>query len=117
MLHKDQNIISNDKAIFERNNTYTTQPKHLQPEMKTPMDIHQQRNVVRTLSITTTSTELLRISVSTRLRACSAQSGCEMSRFSVFTPIAWAREGSRACSASTKTQQPASKRQKPNNEP
>lgn len=59
-----------------------------------------------TLSTTTTSTEPLRIRVSTRLRACSPVSGWDSSKFSVLTPIISAREGSKACSASIKAQYP-----------
>jgi hypothetical protein len=57
-----------------------------------------------TLSTTITSIEPLRIKVSTRLSACSPQSGCERSKFWVFTPIDSASDLSSACSASIKAQ-------------
>jgi hypothetical protein len=60
-----------------------------------------------TLSTTITSIEPLRIKVSTRLSACSPQSGCERSKFWVFTPIDSASDLSSACSASIKAQYPA----------
>lgn len=58
------------------------------------------QRITLTLSTTTTSTDPLFVSVCTILNKFSAESGCDISRFSVFTPIDSAREGSNAFSTS-----------------